>query len=134
MVQKIIVKNIEKPVEKNVDQDVEWLCDSFGFSTGRDLQDITPKTVLTLVREYKEGAQSEDLAEEMKISPSRVNYHIRTLIDSGFLYRQRKLIHLRAGSMKAAVEELRKDANRIFDELSSVAEDIDSALGFKSRD
>ncbi len=135
MQQRIILRKLDKPVLKNPEGDIFWLCDSFGFTSGRDIEDITSRTIYTFLRRYSEerAASSDELAEEMHVSPSRINYHVRGLIESGFLYRNKRLILLRAGSLKAAVEELRKDANRIFDELSIVAEEIDSALGLKSR-
>ncbi len=136
MTQRIVLQNVRKPVSKRLDEDVLWVCDSLGFTTGRDLEGITPKTVLMLLENLRRrpGVPSELLAEKLAINLGRVNYHIRSLIDAGFLYRERRLIHLRAGSVKAAVEEMRKDANRIFDELAAVAEEIDERMGFSSRD
>lgn len=67
----------------------------------------------------------------MKIS--RVNHHLRNLNDSGLLYRKKRLIYLRGGSLKAAVKEMRKDSERILDELESIAEEIDSIMGLKNR-
>ncbi|RME31109.1 ArsR family transcriptional regulator [Candidatus Woesearchaeota archaeon] len=136
MAQRIVLQNIQKPVQKRLDEDVIWVCDSLGFRTGRDLEAITPKTVLLLLENLRKrpGVPTEMLAEELAISIGRVNYHIRSLVEAGFLRRERRLIHLRAGSVKAAVEEMRKDANRIFDELSAVAEEIDARMGFRSRD
>jgi len=136
MIQQITLRNIEKPAQKNPRVDVAWICDSFGFSTGRDIEDISTRTVFSILNRYREmrGTPSEILARDIGISPARVNYHVRTLMDAGLLYRERKLIHLRAGSMKSAVAEMRKDANRIFDELSEVAEEIDTAMGFRNRE
>jgi predicted transcriptional regulator len=67
----------------------------------------------------------------MKIS--RVNHHLRNLNDSGLVYRKKRLIYLRGGSLKAAVKEMRKDSERIFDELEYMAEEIDSRIGIKNR-
>lgn len=69
----------------------------------------------------------------MALETQKVNYHPRTLIESGFLCREKRLILIRQGSVKAAVEEMRKDANRILDSLSSIAEEIDKNLGLKNR-
>lgn len=136
MFQQLRLRKINKPHEKNPHEDITWICDSFGFNTGRDIEHLSTKTVLSLLNRYREdrGLPSEVLARDLGVSPARVNYHVRTLIDSGLLFRERKLIFLRAGSMKSAVEEMRKDANRVFDELSEVAEEIDEALGFRNRE
>jgi len=58
-----------------------------------------------------------------------VNHHLRNLTRSGVIYRERKLVHLRGRSLRDSVLELRKDADRIFDELEKVATDIDEMMG-----
>ncbi|RMD57786.1 ArsR family transcriptional regulator [Candidatus Woesearchaeota archaeon] len=136
MHQKIILRSMDKPSVKDTVEDINWLCDSFGFSTGRDIERFTAKTLITLLRRISReaGVASEELARDLHTSPARVNYHVRSLMDSGFLVRERRRIFLRAGSMKAAVEEVRKDANRIFDDLALIAQEIDSAMGIKHRE
>jgi len=135
MYQHIILKHIEKPRDKLVQEDVDWMCESFGFRAGRDLDHISSKLIFSILRRIAANrrASSDMVANELHISPARVNYHVRNIIDSGFLFRDGHHIFLRAGSVKSAVEEMRKDANRIFDELSEIAEDIDGKLGFKNR-
>ncbi|AKB53527.1 hypothetical protein MSBR2_1849 [Methanosarcina barkeri 227] len=80
-----------------------------------------------------EITSSEALAEDLEMKISRVNHHLRNLNDSGLLYRKKRLIYLRGGSLKAAVKEMRKDSERIFDELESIAEEIDLSIGIKNR-
>ena len=69
------------------------------------------------------------IAADLDITPSRVNHHIRNLVDAGILYRHRKLIYLRGSTLRAMVQELRKDALRMFDDLESVADGIDREYG-----
>ena len=135
MVQEIIIRNVQKPREQNVSHDIEWLCDSLGFMTGRDTERIMSQLIRQLLQEVGNdgSASTVELADRLGIAPQRVNYHLRGLTDSGFIYRERKLIFLREGSVKAAIEELRQDANRIFDRLSVIGEEIDTAVGLKSR-
>ena len=42
-------------------------------------------------------------------------------------------MYLRGGSLKAAVTEMRKDSERILDELENIAEEIDSIKGIRNR-
>ena len=135
MYQQIVLRNLEKPKEPNLEHDVFWVCDSFGFNSGRDLENISSKIILHLLQQFaeEEHLSSEGIANKLAITPSRVNHHIRNFVDTGFLYREKKLIYLKGGSVKSAVNELRKDANRIFDELEIMAEEIDSTLGLKNR-
>jgi predicted transcriptional regulator len=135
MVQEIILRNIEKPRIKSLEEDLLWFCDSFGFSSGRDTENTATKIIFSLLDKLSndEGISSEDLAGDLDIKVSRVNHHLRNLNDSGLLYRKKRLIHLRGGSLKAAVREMRKDSDRIFDELENAAEEIDSIIGIKNR-
>jgi len=135
MPQQIILRNLQRPKEINTQEDIEWLGNSFGFSAGRDTERITTRVLQNVLREVAEkgSTSSEHISEGLDLSVQRVNYHLRTLIHSGFLYREKKLIFLRQGSIKSAVEEMRKDANRIFDNLSRIAEEIDESLGFRNR-
>ena len=135
MVQQIILKYLEKPHVKSLEDDLLWLCDSFGFSSGRDTENTATRIVFTLLDRLsnEQITSSESLAEDLEIKISRVNHHLRNLNDSGLLYRKKRLVYLRGGSLKAAVEEMRKDSERIFDELESIAEEIDLRIGIRNR-
>ena len=135
MVREIILRNIEKPHTKSLDEDILWFCDSFGLCSGRDVDKTAMKIIFRLVDKPSNDkvASSEDLAGDLNISISRVNHHLRDLNDSGFLYRKKRLLYLRGGSSKAAVREMRKDSKRIFDELENIAEEIDYIKGIKNR-
>ena len=135
MVQQIILRYLEKPHEQSLEDDLLWLCDSFGFSSGRDTENTATRVVFSLLDKLSndEITSSESLAEDLEIKISRVNHHLRNLNDSGLLYRKKRLVYLRGGSLKAAVKEMRKDSERIFDELESIAEEIDLRIGIKNR-
>lgn len=135
MVQQIILRYLEKPHVKSLEDDLLWLCDSFGFSSGRDTENTATRIVFSLLDRLSndQTTSSEALAEDLEIKISRVNHHLRNLNDSGLLYRKKRLVYLRGGSLKAAVKEMRKDSERIFDELESIAEEIDLRIGIKNR-
>ena len=135
MPQQIILKNLQRPKQINIGDDIEWLGNSLGFSAGRDTERVTAQILQNVLEEVaSQGSTStENISDELEMPVQKVNYHLRTLVDSGFLFREKRLIFVRQGSVKSAVEEVRRDANRIFDNLSRIAEEIDSALGFKNR-
>jgi predicted transcriptional regulator len=135
MVQEIILRNIEKPHIRDLEEDLIWFCDSFGFSSGRDIENTATKIIFSLLDKLSndEEVSSEVLAGYLDLKVSRVNHHLRNLNDSGLLYRKKRLIYLRGGSLKAAVREMRKDSERIFNELENAAEEIDSIIGIKNR-
>lgn len=135
MAQQIILKDLQKPKEINLNNDIDWLGESFGFNCSRDTKRITSQILRAVLHEFaSDGSTStEKISDNLRLDVQKVNYHLRTLVNSGFLYREKRLIFLRRGSVKSAVEEMRKDANRIFDELSIMAEEIDKKLGLKNR-
>lgn len=135
MVQQIILRNLEKPRVKSLEEDLLWFCDSFGFSSGRDTESTANRIIFSLLERLSNESESssEALAEDLDMKISRINHHLRNLNESGLLYRKKRLIYLRGGSLKAAVSEMRKDSERILDDLESIAEEIDLIMGLKNR-
>lgn len=134
MPQQIILNGLNKPTEKNIGEDIIWVGESFGLSSGRDTSDIAMQLFREiLTNEQRPTISSNLLAEELDLGIGMVNYHLRNLIDSGLFCREKRLIVLRGGSLKAAVQETRRDANRIFDKIELIAEEIDGVLGIKNR-
>ncbi len=130
MVTHIFLRKINRPRRSRMDDELEWLCESLGFCRGRDIDSISKQIVSCLMnpRYIEEGVTSEELARRLDMPLSRVNHHLRNLIDAGFVYRAKRKIYLRGGSVKSAVEELRKDADRIFNDLEQIAEEMDRVL------
>ena len=135
MYQEIILRDLGRPRRQDFETDVTWMCDSFGFSSGRDIDKVSRDVVLQLIGDTaKYGMTSpENIARELQTNVQKINYHLRSLNESRFIYRKRGQVFLRADSMKSAVEELRDDANRIFDRLSKIAEEIDDNLGLNQK-
>ncbi|TGC08314.1 MarR family transcriptional regulator [Methanolobus halotolerans] len=136
MAQQILLVKLEKPRDKELEQDIHWLCNSFGLSSGRDTENLATKIVMDLLHQMsadEEKVSPEKIAESLEITHSRVNHHVRNLINSGLIYRERRRLCLRGGSLKAAVQEMRKDSERIFNELEEIAEEIDKQMGLKNR-
>ena len=135
MSQRIILNKLDKPKNKNLESDARWICESLGFSSGRDIENTSTKVIISLLENLShEGkTSSEAIADNLDIKVSRVNYHIRNLVNSGLIYRERRLLYLRGGSLKTAIQEMRKDTDRMFAELETVAEEIDDKMGIKNR-
>jgi predicted transcriptional regulator len=136
MQQRILIRKLEKPKVKDVQRDIDWVVDSFGWSSGRDVESTATKIVEALLKRFADrvAVESKMIADDLDMNAHRVNHHIRNLIDAGVLYRRGREIYLRGGTVKEAVEEMRKDANRIFDEIEDIAEEIDDALGYTNRE
>ncbi len=135
MVQEITIRNLPKPREISIIKDISWISNSLGLTEGRDTEKITEKIILTAIEEIARRGitNSQRISENLNISIQRTNYHLRSLIQTGLLTREKRRIEIRQGSVKAAIEEIRKDANRILDEVSAIAEEIDERLGLIRR-
>jgi predicted transcriptional regulator len=79
------------------------------------------------------STSTESISKKLGLEVQRVNYHLRYLIDLGLLYRSKRRIFIREGSISSAIEEIRDDVNRIFDCIAKIGEDIDKKLGFENR-
>jgi len=112
-------------------EEIFWLCDTLGLSSGRDIDNLSTQIILKILQHSvgSEGITSDELGSLLEISQGRVNHHLRNLSRSGMVYRDRRLIHLRRRSLRDSIREIRRDANRIFDELELVADEIDGLIG-----
>ena len=135
MQRQIILRQIERPARIRKDEDLYWFCDSLGVENGRDVNHIATKVILSLLENLPEtrGIPVEQIASSLVVSNPRVNHHIRNLIDTGLVYRNKQRIYIRGSSLRSMVQEIRKDTLRILDDLEVAAAEIDEAFGIRSR-
>lgn len=135
MFQEITLKHVRKPFKANPHEDITWFCDSLGFCSGRDLDNTSAKIVIDALQRFASNTHipSEILARDLQMSTARVNHHIKNMSNAGMFFRDKRQICLRGGSVTAAVQEMRKDAMRFFDELEAIAGDIDTSVGLRFR-
>lgn len=129
----ITLKEVQKPHIMTPEEELAWLCESFNFQHGRDTERISARLISELLKElaYQPRVSSEELAQHLNVSRACVNHHVRNLTTAGFLAREKKRIILRGGNLSGTIHEIRKDAERILDELAEVATNLDKALGFQ---
>ena len=135
MYQQLTLRHLERPQEKYIEKDIEWVCESLGLNAGRDIERMSPRIMSMFLKRFsvERAVPSEELAGDLVVTAARINHHVRNLVDSGLVYREKKLIVLRGGSLRAAIEELKEDTERIFDRLLHIAQDVDQQLGLKNR-
>lgn len=131
----IIIKNLEKPKDKDVFTDISWVCDSFGLAKGRDVNLVSIQILKDVLQRLSRqtSVTAEIIANDLDLNQAMINHHLRKIIETGIIYRHKKSIFIRGGSMKSAVDEVRKDVNRILDEIEVIAKEIDDSLGFRNR-
>lgn len=127
---KIIIQNVDKPKANKVKEEVKWVCDSLGLVSGRDLDNISFKIIYGLLGLFSEDSliSTDEIAKSLKIESPRVNHHVRGLTESGIIFREKRKIALRGGSLSAAIEEMRRDSNMMFSKLIYVSKKIDETF------
>jgi len=119
----------------DVQQDIEWICKSFGFLESRDKE----KTAARIFRELLEatknrkGLSSDELAERLKLSRGTMVHHLNKLMKSGLVIHHQGRYKLRAFSLQRTIEEVKRDIIRVFENISQVAKSIDENLGLLHR-
>lgn len=134
MHQRLVLYHLPRPAGEDLKEEIYWLCDTLGLSSGRDLDNLSTRIILQILENsfHASGISSDQLGQLLEISSGRVNHHLRNLSRAGIIYRERRLIHLRGRSLRDSIREIRRDAERIFDELESVAEEIDARAGVQN--
>jgi DNA-binding MarR family transcriptional regulator len=114
---------------------MEWICRSFAFMEARDKKRTAYNIFRTIVETARasEGLSSDQLAEKLALSRGTMIHHLNKMIKSGLVIRHESQYKLRGRSLKSTIEEVRRDINRIFDDLRNVAMTIDDCLGLISR-
>ena len=131
MRQRIIIMDVNKPREEKVKNDIKWICESLGFTSGRDTEDTSFKILREMLEQFKknEVVATEEIAKSLRIESPTVNHHIRNLMETGFVFREKRKVALRGGSMSAAIDEMRRDSDKMFEKIMEVAKKIDEEFG-----
>jgi len=130
-----IIRKLREPTEKQLDEDIEWICNSFGFITPRD-QDKTAFIILkALIESAKEnkGLTSEELAELVEPTIGSVIYHLKKLMKAGLVVKLDSTYELRMKSLLATIEEIEKEISLTLADIKQIAEDIDNKVGLEHR-
>jgi len=128
----IQVKKVRSPAPGNLEEDIDYICRSFGYFTLRDKQDSAGRIFRCLVRDGcgdKEGLSSDDLSKRLELSRGAIIHHLNSFIKSGLVTKENNFYRLRSQSLQKSIEEIKIDIDRIFKQMIKIATDIDDKLG-----
>lgn len=130
MRRKITIKEVNRPKSRKIKDEIRWVCDSLDLMKGRDIDDTSFKILCGLFRLFSENklVSTEEVSNLLHLEPYKVNHHIRRFMESGLVFREKRKIALRGGSLSAALEELKRDSEAMFDRLLEVSKKIDKAF------
>ncbi len=132
MAQSITVKRVRSPAPGNLNNDIDFICKSFGYFSLRDKQETAGRIFRLLVNECcsdSEGLSSDDIAETLNISRGSVVHHLNSFITSGLVIKEHNKYRLRSTSLQKSIDEIMLDINRIFNQMNAIATEIDKKLG-----
>jgi len=132
MARTVLVKKIRSPAPGDIDEDIDFICKSFGYFSLRDKQDSAGRIFRLLVKEAcgnDEGISSDDIANELALSRGAIVHHLNSFISTGLVIKEFNKYRLRSGSLQKSIEEIKDDIDRIFKQMRKIAEEIDEKLG-----
>ena len=132
MGRKIRLARLEIPPAGNISEDIEFICRSFGYFSQRDKQGTAGKIFQVLVEDSSTdsaGLTSDEIAEKLHLTRGAIVYHLNDFIAAGLVTREKNLYRLRSKSLQKSIEEVMRDAQRIFEDMMKIAHDIDEQLG-----
>ncbi|MBD3252914.1 ArsR family transcriptional regulator [Candidatus Pacearchaeota archaeon] len=126
---KITIREINKPRHhrERISDELKWICESLGLMAGRDVEDTSFRIMKELLNEFrtKTIVPTECLVRSLKMEAPRINHHIRNLMETGILSRKKRKITLKGGSLSAAIEEMKRESDRMFERILEVSKKID---------
>ena len=129
--QRITIMSVRRPMQKNINEELQWLGSSLGLFNLRDRDKSCFRVFIELIKNAKFGKplSSDEMAYRLGLSRGTVVHHINKLIDSGIVVQAERGYILRVSTLRELIDEVEKDLRRTCDELRDMAEEIDKSLG-----
>ncbi|MEK6903562.1 MAG: winged helix-turn-helix transcriptional regulator [Nanoarchaeota archaeon] len=125
-----------KPQRKDLNTDLQWFSESLGLFSPRDKERSCFRIFVELVKatRRRQLLSSDDLAARTNLSRGTVIHHIAHLVESGLVVQHEGKYLLRVENLETLIEELQRDLQRVFEDLKSMAQELDDQLGLLKRD
>jgi len=125
---RVTVVKLRRISSGNTNADLQWLGNSLGLFGLRDKDSSCFRIFITLVKRSEEPISSDEIAGRLHLSRGTVVHHLIKLMDSGIVVREKEGYLLREQSLLRLIDDLRKDTESIFAELTAVAKEIDENI------
>ena len=136
MAHQITIKKIDIPAAGSLDDDIAYVCKSFGYFTERDKRRTAGKIFQLLVKEAcgtSKGLNSDEIAEHLNLTRGAIVHHLNSFIDTGLIIRSKNTYRLRSQSLQKSIEEIKEDIDRFLVQMLKIANEIDIKLGNRYR-
>lgn len=133
MKRKISIRDIETPKKENQEEDLKWICDSLNLVSGRDVQDSSFKIMSELLNKLSERdmVSTESLSDSLDMDSPKINHHLRRLMESGIVNREKRKVVLRGKSLTDSIKEMKRDSEKLFEKLLDASKRVDRDFGLE---
>ena len=130
-----VIRKLKETTEKNLNEDIKWLCNSLGFMTPRDQDETAFKILKSLIKsaENEKGLTSDELTKQVEPTIGSVIYHLKKLMKAGLVVKLESKYELRMNSLLTTINEIQKNINVTLEDIKKVAKDIDNKIGLEHR-
>ncbi len=128
--QRITIIKYQKPSEKDLNKQLQWLGSSFGLFGLRDKDKSCFRIFIELIKASKEKRplSSDEIAARSNLTRGTIVHHLNNMMRSGLVVNHKNKYLLRVENLESLVDEVQKDIKRTMSDLREVAEQIDKAL------
>jgi len=132
---RITIVKIRKPLQKNMNRDLQWFSESLGLFTERDKEKSCFRIFIELIKaaRKKQTLSSDEIAFNSNLSRGTVVHHLNRLMESGLIVSHDNRYILRVDNLEELIEEIKKDVLKTLDDLKRIAEDLDDEVGLLRR-
>jgi len=129
--QKFTILKIQRPMQSNINEDLQWLGSSLGLFSLRDKDKSCFRIFIELIKssKHKEPLSSDELAEKLKLSRGTIIFHINKLTSTGLVVTKNSKYMLKVDDLEDLIDEMESDIKRTIHNLKDVAKKIDKQLG-----
>ncbi len=128
---RITIISTRRPVQTNINQELQWLGSSLGLFGMRDKDKSCFRMFIELIKATKQGKAltSDELAFKLNLSRGTVVHHLHRLTDSGIVVFEGKGYMLRVNKLGLLINEIEKDLKRALEDMRIIADEIDKKIG-----
>jgi hypothetical protein len=133
--EKIAIRVLEKPDDKDIDKMLKWFCAVLGLSSGDDKDSIEEQILrkFALSAQQNTGLSSSELKFDKYIARSTVIYHLNRFKDVGVIVKKGRKYYLRANEMSKVIEEIEYDIDREMQRMLDTAKEFDRMVSSMSK-
>jgi predicted transcriptional regulator len=133
IIRRITIIKTKQPDFESVNDALQWIGGSLGLFNLRDKDRSCFRIFIEILKasHTQDIISSDDLADKLNLSRGTVVHHLNKLLEAGIIINNRNRYELRVSSLSSLVEELEHDAKKMFEEMRTVAHQVDGQLGLR---